>query len=337
MKVGLIGIGYIGVHHLRNLNRLMKEGLIEELYAADIDPSREKWARKYNAKFYQSYEEMLEEVELDAVSIAAPTIYHEEVSLKAIEKGVHNILVEKPFTYTIESALNIINAARKNNVKIMVGYIERFNPAISKLKRMVDNNELGEIISLSAQRLGGPRIIDCGVIMDLAVHDIDVMMYITNKNVVKVHAFALKRLPEVTNEDYAMISMLFEDNVIGHIEVSRITPAKTRELNITATKSFVKVNYINQEIKLIENFLRKKKAKWSDFREFVSKFTPKEITLGGDKKNLPEPLYLELRAFINTVESENPPPITSEDALKTLKVAAAAIESYKKRKFISLQ
>ena len=336
MKVGLIGIGYIGVHHLRNLNRLMEEGLIEELYAADIDPSREKWARKYNAKFYRSYEEMLEKEELDAVSIAVPTIYHEEVSLKTIEKGVH-ILVEKPFTYTIESALNIINAARKNNVKIMVGYIERFNPAISKLKRMVDNDELGEIISLSAQRLGGPRLIDCGVIMDLAVHDIDVMLYITNKNVIKVYAFALKRLPEVTNEDYAMISMLFEDNVIGHIEVSRITPAKTRELNITATKNFVKVNYINQEIKLIENFLREKKAKWSDFREFISKFSPKEITLGSDKKSLPEPLYLELRTFIKTIESGRTPPITPEDALKTLKVAAAAIESYKKEEFISLQ
>ena len=333
MRVGLIGIGYIGIHHLRNLHRLMKEDLIDELYVSDIDFSKKRLAEKYNAKFYQFYEEMLEKEDLDAVSIAVPTIYHKDVSLKAIQNGVH-ILIEKPFTYTLDSALKIIDAAKRENVKIMVGYVERFNPAISKLKELVDNRELGDLISLSARRLGGPRIIDCGVVLDLGVHDIDIMLYITGKNAVKVHTFALKRLPEVANEDYAMISMLFEDNIMGHVEISRITPVKTRELDITGTKSFVKVNYIDQEIRLIESFLKEKGAKWSDFKEFVSKFTPKETALKIVKE---EPLYLELKTFINSVDSGKDPPVSAEDALKTLRIATAAIESYKKKKAISLQ
>lgn len=334
MKVGLIGIGYIGIHHLRNLHRLMEENLIDELYASDIDFSKKRLAERYNAKFYQFYEEMLEKEDLDAVSIAVPTVYHEEVSLKAIQNGVHILLVEKPFTYNLSSALKIVDVAKRENVKIMVGYVERFNPAVAKLKELVDNRELGDLISLSAQRLGGPRIIDCGVILDLGVHDIDIMLYITGKNVVKVHTFALKRLPEVTNEDYAMISMLFENDVMGRVEVSRITPVKTRELNITGTKSFVKVNYIEQEIRLVESFLKRKRAKWRDFKEFVSKFTPKETVLDVVKE---EPLYLELKSFINTVDSGKDPPVSAEDALKTLKVATAAVESYEKKKVISLR
>lgn len=333
MRVGVIGIGYIGIHHLRNLHRLMKENLIDKLYASDIDLSKKRLAEKYDAKFYQSYEEMLEKEDLDAISIAVPTIYHEEVSLKAMQNGVH-VLIEKPFTYSIDSALKIIDVAKRKNVKVMVGYVERFNPAVSKLKEMVNNKELGDLISLSAQRLGGPRIIDCGVILDLGVHDIDIMLHITGKNVVKVHTFALKRLPEVTNEDYAMVSMLFEDDIMGHIEVSRITPVKTRELNITATKSFVRVNYIDQEIRVVESFLREKRGAWTDFKEFVSKFTPKEKVLKIVKE---EPLYLELKAFISSIESGRPPPVSAEDALKTLRVAVAAIKSYEKKSVISFQ
>lgn len=333
MKIGVIGLGYIGTHHLRNFNRLLEENLVDELSASDIDLSKKRIAEKYGAKFYRDYMTMLEEEDLDAVSIAVPTIFHEEVALKAIENKVH-ILVEKPFTYSLESAMKIMDRARENKVEIMVGYIERFNPVVSRLKEMIDDRELGDLISLSARRLGGPRLIDCGVILDLAVHDIDVMLYITGKKVERIHTFSLKRLPEVRNEDYATISMLFEDGMVGRIEVSRITPVKTRELDVAATKCYVKLNYIDQEIRIVESFLKEKKARWRDFKEFVSKFSPKVRFLNVVKE---EPLYLELKAFINSLEDNSKPPVTAEDAIETLRIAFAAVKSYEEKEVISLR
>ncbi len=332
MRAGVIGVGYIGVHHLRNFSRLAREGCIELVSASDVDVNKKTVVEYYGAKYYRDYREMLDKESLDIVSIAVPTRLHKEVALEAIRRNV-NILIEKPISYSLEEAEEIREEAIRYNVKVMVGHIERFNPAVSKLKEIIDKGGLGDVISLSSRRLGGPRIVDCGVILDLAIHDIDLMIYLTGKKVKQVYSSALTWLPEVTNEDYAVISMILEGDVIGRVEVSRITPVKIRELDVAGTRSYVRIDYLDQTIKLIESFLKAGRASWSDFREFVSKFKPEERMLDVDKE---EPLYLELKSFIESVASNGRIVSSIDEAISTLRVALAAIESYKENTVISL-
>ena len=332
MRVGVIGIGYIGIHHLRNFKRLDDEGYVELVSAADVDASKKPLVEKYGAEYYSDYREMLDKESLDIVSIAVPTKLHRDVAIEAIKRHV-NILIEKPISYSLEEANEIREESKKNNVKVMVGHIERFNPAVSKLKEIIDEGELGEVISLSSRRLGGPRIVDCGVILDLAIHDVDVMLYLTGKKIKQVYSSALTRLPEVTNEDYAVITMILEDDVIGRVEVSRITPVKIRELDIAGTRSYVRINYLDQTVRFIESFLKAGRASWRDFREFVSKFRPEERLLNVEKE---EPLYLELKSFVESVSLNKPVVSSVEESIYTMRVLWAAIESYKENKVISL-
>ena len=332
MRVGVIGIGYIGVHHLRNFRRLNDEGYVELVSAADVDTSKKSIVEKYGAKYYSDYREMLDKESLDIVSIAVPTRLHRDVAIEAIRRQV-NILIEKPISYSLKEANEIRDESKKYNVKVMVGHIERFNPAVLRLKEIIDKGELGEVISLSSRRLGGPRIVDCGVILDLAIHDVDVMLYLTGKKIKQIYSSALTRLPEVTNEDYAVITMLLDDDVIGRVEVSRITPVKIRELDIAGTRSYARINYLDQTVRFIESFLKAGRASWKDFREFVSKFRPEERTFEIEGE---EPLYLELKSFVESVSLNKPIISSIDESIYTMKVLWAAIESYKENKVISL-
>ena len=332
MKVGVIGVGYIGVHHLRNFYRLQKEGYVELVSASDIDVSRKKIIEKYGAKYYKDYRDMLDKESLDILSVAVPTKFHRDVSLDAIKRGI-NILIEKPLSYSIQEAEEIREEAIKNSVKVMVGHVERFNPAISKLKEIINDGDVGDVISLSSRRLGGPRLIDCGVILDLAIHDIDIMMYLTGRRVKQVFAYALTKLPEVKNEDYAIISMLLDGDIIGRVEVSRITPVKIRELDIAGTRCYVRVDYLEQSLKLIESFLKARRASWKDFKDFIRRFKPEERLLPITRE---EPLYLELKSFVESVSLNKPIEVSIDDAISTIKVAFAAIASYREGNIISL-
>jgi UDP-N-acetylglucosamine 3-dehydrogenase len=332
MRAGLIGVGYIGVHHLRNLVRLRDEGYIDSLVASDIDVSKRSVVEDMGAKYYRDYREMLSKEDIDILSIASPTKYHCEMALNAIDMGI-NVLIEKPITYSLDEAYKIKEAAVRNNVVVMVGHIERFNPAVMRLKRFIKDGEAGRVISLSSRRLGGPRIVDVGVILDLALHDIDVMLYLTGKRVRNVYANALKRLPEVVNEDYVIISLVMEGDILGRIEASRITPVKIRELDVNASKCYIRLDYLDQRVMVVESFLKQGPSSWSSFQEFIRKFSPYEREIDVERE---EPLYIELRSFIESIDKNSDPPVTVEDAIETLRIAYAAEESYRSNSVVSL-
>ncbi|RLI71684.1 gfo/Idh/MocA family oxidoreductase [Archaeoglobales archaeon] len=300
IKIGVIGVGAMGKNHARIYNE------IEDVELVGVSDVNEKVAKevalKYNTNYFVDHVELLEKI--DAVSIATPTTMHADIAITAAEHGVH-MLVEKPISDSLSSADRMIKAARKSGVKLMVGHIERFNPAVLKLKKLIKNGELGEIITISAKRVGPyhPRIRDVGIIIDLAVHDIDVMSYIYGNKIEEVYAIAGNRFH--TKEDYASILLRFEGNKSGMIETNWLTPKKIRTLTAVGSGGVAKVNYIDQSLEVMK----------SDNVELID-----------IKKK--EPLRIEIEKFVSCVIENKKPSPSGEDGKLILGVAIAAINSY---------
>lgn len=323
MKVAVIGIGYIGIHHLRNLNRLKREGVVDELYASDIDTTRKEDALRYEAVFYDNYLNLLDEARPDLVILAVPSTFHYKMGMKILEKGV-NLLVEKPLCIASKECREMIRLAEKNGLMLTVGHIERFNPVIKQLLGFIKEGRLGEIISMASRRHGGPRKVDTGIVLDIGVHDIDIMRYISGREVMRVYCNTLKRLRDVKNEDYAVIVLEFEDSIIGTVEVGRLTSVKIRELNIIGTLNYVNLDYIKQEFTVVENYLGG--GGWRDYMDFIKKSTPIKKMIKAGRE---EPLYIELKDVIMSLKEGREPIVTAYDGLRAVEISEAAIKSSK--------
>lgn len=304
IKIGVVGVGVMGTNHAKVLFELSRHGLVELAGVVDIDYEKAlRIAKKFNTKAFNSHKELLGKV--DAAIVAVPTKVHRDIAVDLINKGIH-VLIEKPIADTYTNALEIIKVAEKMNVVVAVGHIERYNPAVVKLKEVIDNGFLGNVITMSAKRVGPftPRVSDVSVIIDLAVHDIDVMRYLVNSNVVKVYARGRKVRDESLAEDYGLIILTFENSVDGFIETNRLSPYKVRELVAVGTKSIAYLNYIDQKLTLFSG-------------EEV-----KEVEIVKE-----EPLKLELLDFIEAITKGGKPKVTAHDSLLALKIAEEAHKS----------
>jgi UDP-N-acetylglucosamine 3-dehydrogenase len=279
-----------------------------------------KVAEKFNCKYYKDYKEMLSKENIDAVSIAVPTSLHKKVALDVIKFKKH-LLIEKPIAASSKEAEEIIKAAKKAKVKLCVGHIERFNPAVKRLKEIIQKGRLGKIISVIARRVGvfPPQIKDTNVIIDLAVHDIDIFNYLLEKQPVEVFADAQTSLIN-HREDSAEILLSFDD-ATGFIQVNWITPIKIRTLSVTGSKGYAELNYITQELELYKS---KYKKVVNNFGEIVKFGKPikKKIKI---KKG--EPLLYELKSFIKCIKENKKPEVTGEDGLKAVAIAEGVIKS----------
>ncbi len=315
VRVGVVGVGAMGYHHARIYYELSRQGLVELVGVADVDPARARRAAEdFHTKAYTDPRELLR-AGVEAVSIAVPTSLHRDVSLLFLENGVH-VLVEKPIADTVEKAKEIIEAAKKNNVVLLVGHVERFNPAVHVLRDVIAEGIIGQPITMSAKRVGPfvKRVTDTGVIVDLAVHDIDVMSFLLNDVPVEVYARARNILHPSGMEDYALIILTFSSSVDGVIETNRLTPYKARNLTVVGTKGIAQLDYIEQDLVIYdERFVKKARIQ----RE--------------------EPLRRELLHFIHCVQGLEKPLVSGEDGFKALRVAQAAVESYKKEEIVRVQ
>jgi len=323
MKVGIIGIGYIGVHHLRNLKRLLDEGVVNKIFASDIDSSRRVYADKYNAIFYPSYKEMMRSVKPDLVILSVPTKYHYSMGLEVLRNNI-NLLLEKPMCMKSAECRELIEEAEKRNLFLTVGHIERFNPIVKKLIKFIDDGLLGNIISMAARRHGGPRKVDTGILLDIGVHDIDIMRYLTGRRVKRVYSYTIKKLRDVVNEDYAVVVLEFDGGILGTVEVGRLTSVKVRELDIIGTKNYVSLDYINQEFTVVENYLEG--GGWRDFMDFILKSSLVRKTIKADGE---EPLYIELYETIKSLDKGLPPPVSPYDGLRVVEISEKALKSSK--------
>lgn len=309
MRVGVIGAGAMGQNHIRTYSQMKG---VELAGISDVDSVRvNSLARQYSTKGFTDYRDLLK-LDLDAVSVVVPTTLHRQVALDVISHGT-NLLVEKPIADTIENAEAISDAASAEGVVLMVGHIERFNPAVVKMKQIIESGRLGKIVSVSASRVGpyNPRIRDVGVILDIGVHDIDIISYLYNCRVSEVYAIAGKEIHSF--EDHASIFLRFEGDRAGIVEVNWLTPHKTRKFAVIGTDGVAYGDYIEQRVAIHD-------------KEWV-----REAKI--DKK---EPLMCELESFVHSCETHSRPVTTGEDGIHALGAAIAAIESYKSRSMVKM-
>ncbi|MDP3065529.1 MAG: Gfo/Idh/MocA family oxidoreductase [Methanobacteriaceae archaeon] len=304
VNVGVVGVGAMGHNHVRVYSRLKNANLmaVSDLMKGTLA----EVSKKYQTVGFVDYDNILKMPEIEAVSVCVPTTYHYEVVMSAIEQGKH-VLVEKPIAFTINEAREMIRAAKRKGVKLATGHVERFNPAVLEAKKLIREGLIGEIVSVSAKRVGPfpPRIKDVGVTIDLAIHEVDVMSYLLDSPASRVYAHVGSRLEKCEFEDHAEIMMEFYNGAIGVLEVNWLTPYKKRKLEVIGTDGIISLDYIDQKVELFGKNARKIKVPHH------------------------EPLMEELNSFLNSIMDDEKPKITGEDGMHALKVVLAAMQSAK--------
>lgn len=321
VKVAVIGVGSMGRNHARVYTELPEATLVgvvdaNEAAAAQI-------ARRYGTESYTDYIRLLDEQKPEAVTIAVPTVDHLEVALAVIERGIH-LLIEKPIAFTGDEARQIIQAADAAGVKLMIGHIERFNPAVTALKNRLAAGELGRVFQMDAHRQGPfpARVQDVGVVIDLAVHDLDVMRYVSGAEVVRVYAETERRIHS-SHEDLLTGLIRMDDGAIGTLIINWLTPTKIRELLVTGETGLFRVDYLTQDLYFYENATANGED-WDTIRMLRGVSEGRMIRHVVAKK---EPLRAEQEAFLAAVRGEAPVAVTGEDGLKAIELAQAVVTS----------
>ena len=313
LKVGVIGVGQMGKHHATVYSELG----VDLVAISDVNElAGKELASKFKCKYYNDYKQMLQNEKLDVISVAVPTSLHKKIALDCISAGI-NVLIEKPIASTVEEAQEIISAAKNKNVRIAVGHIERFNPAVLKLKEILGEGKLGQIVSITARRVGlfPSQIKDANVIIDLAVHDIDVINFLLNKTPKEILFSRAGLALNGMREDFADFVLNF-DPELATIQVNWITPIKIRNLCVTGTKGYAELNYMTQELTLYESNFEKT---FDSFGEFMIKFsTSNTIQVPVEKA---EPLKSEIKSFLDSIEKKQECFVTAEDGLNALEIA----------------
>ena len=319
LRIGLAGLGSMGRNHLRILS-----GRPDLRLAAVADPVPEALAAAVAASGAQGFAEplsMLAEAELDAVVIAAPTMAHLPIALAAIERGTA-VLVEKPLAATTDEALRILAAARTVGVPVQVGHVERFNPAVLELGRLLEAGWLSTVYAIASRRAGPfpARIRDVGVTIDLATHDVDILSWIAGERPVRVYAEIAQRL-HATHEDLLFGLVHFPSGATGMLDVNWLTPAKRRQLVVTGEEGMFELDYLTQRL----TFTR---ATADVSPTLIGGYAP---TFEGDVAVLPvanaEPLAAEIDAFVEVVRRGGRPIIDAEDGLWAVAIANGLLES----------
>lgn len=323
IKVAVIGAGNMGKNHLRNYFLLPG---VELIALADINPATEVLAKEYKTIHFTDYKKMLNELKPDAVSIVVPTPFHFEVASEVINRGIH-CLLEKPIASSVEEAEKLIKLADEKNIVFTVGHIEHYNPLIKKLKEMLDANKVGKITSIVCKRVGGFPAVEpkTDVIIDLAVHDIDIISYILNKQPKKIFSHG-SRTHHSKEVDSAEILMDYGD-VSGFVQANWLTPVKIRTIAVTGSEGYLEGNYITQELDFFKHNLVKEKVSNQGFTNFVIKMgEPERKTI---KVDFEEPLAIELKAFIGKINGDQVHLVEPEAAKEALRISVEAINNHK--------
>ncbi len=302
LRIGVIGAGHLGSRHAKVYSTIEKSAGISLVGVCDTkkDVAKEI-AKKYNTDYFANYHDLLDKV--DAVSIVVPTSLHHMVAKDFLNAGVH-VLIEKPITKTLEEADELINLAREKDLIIQVGHIERFNSAIRAVESLMLKPRF-----IECQRLGSikakKRVKDVGVVLDLMIHDIDIILGLLNSKVKDIEAVGISTVSD--HEDLANVRLTFQNNVIADITASRVTKEETRKIRIFQKESYILLDYMHQEASI--------------FRKSSNGLEQKKIKI---KKK--EPLKVELESFIDCVRNKKKPIVSGYEGRQALRVALDILE-----------
>jgi len=320
LKAAVIGVGAMGRNHVRVYTEIEDVRLV-----AVADPSeanREKVERRFGVQAYADHREMLAVERPDIVTIAVPSVLHRAVALDAIAAGVH-VLVEKPLASSSPEAEEIIAAADRAGVRLAVGHVERFNPAVVELKRRIEAGELGTLFKVHSRRLSPfpARITDVGVALDLATHEVDVLSSLFDSPIVSLKAETDRRV-HAAHEDLLLGLLRFEDGMLGVLDINWLSPIKLRELTVTGSRGMFQVNYLTQELSFRENGWKPPESGngWQPFSIGEGNVTNLAI-------HRREPLRAELESFVAAVRDGTDPPVGGREGLRALRMAELLIEA----------
>ncbi len=307
VKVGVIGIGNMGWHHARVLSLLKDAELIG---VADPDSQRGNLAvEQFNCKWFESYKDLLKEVE--AVCIAVPTLLHHKVGLECLKANTH-VLIEKPIAANQDEASDLIKASNKANRILQVGHIERFNPAFRELTKVVANEK---VVVLEARRHSphGDRANDVSVVLDLMIHDLDLILELANSNVIRIAAVG--GCSSKGPIDYVNATLGFSNGVIASLTASKMSHRKIRSLSAHCKQSLIETDFLNHTL-----HIHRRAHEWysADHGEllyrndgFIEEVSTTSI----------EPLYAELEHFLQCVRGKEKPAVGGTQASRALHLA----------------
>ncbi len=330
MRVAVIGVGSMGFNHLRVYSELQD---VQLAGIADVSAERlQTLGDRFSVPTYSDYRELIEKEKPEAVSITVPTAEHEKVASFALRAGVH-VLVEKPIAATVEEGQRLIDLAKEMQRHLMVGHIIRFNPAMQALKARLDAGELGKIFQIFCRRAGPfpARIRDVGVVIDLAPHDVDIMRFLTGLEPLRVFAETEQRI-HTEHEDMLFGLLRFPHGITAALEINWLTPTKLRETLVLGEKGLFRVDDLVQDLYFFENSLATGDL-WSPLKTIRGVSEGKMIRFDLKRQ---EPLKAELQAFLDSVRTGVPVPISGEDGLKALRLALALVESGVKHQVIEV-
>lgn len=312
LGVAVVGTGFWGKNHARVYKELPSTELVA---ICDANAERAKAiADQFGVKAYTSSARMLKNEAIKAVSICTWSTSLAKEALKALNAGKH-VLVEKPMATHVNQAERLVAVAEENGLHLTVGFLMRFIPGLQHIREAVAGKRLGELVCVTAKRVSQwpERIGDVGVVKDTAIHDIDIMRYISGEDPIAVYA-KTGSMRHKKFEDYAQIMLTYEDGKTAFIESNWLTPYKTRSLTVTGSEAIMRLDYITQEL-WIENA-----------KETLQPRFPWQ-----------EPLKAELQHFAGCVSAKKKPVITAADGVKALQIAEAALASSVKNRAVKLK
>ncbi|EJW12552.1 Myo-inositol 2-dehydrogenase [Rhodovulum sp. PH10] len=297
LRVGVIGVGVMGCNHARVLAGLPN---VELIGVADPNVGQTEFVgRTLGCETFPDTETLLD-FGVDAVTIAAPTHLHRDVALACIRRGVH-VMVEKPIASTIEQGHEIIDAARRAGVTLMVGHVERFNPAARAVKEAIRNEE---ILSIGITRVGPfpPRMSNVGIVIDLAVHDIDLVRWFTGSDIVEVQSQLSSAKAE--REDIALLQFRTASGVLAHINTNWLTPFKARTVQIATKRKYLTGDLLTRQVSECFGF------------QPDGSYSMRHLPVAHE-----EPLRAELGAFLDAVRNGTKPAVGGEEGVASLEIA----------------
>jgi predicted dehydrogenase len=303
MRVGVIGVGIMGSNHARVFSDLPGARLVG---VVDPDPKRrERVANAIGCRTFSNIDGLIADG-VDAVTIAAPTHLHQDIALSCIERGLH-VMVEKPIASTVEEGRSIIAAARNAGVTLMVGHVERFNPTVEAIKEAIRNED---ILSIAITRVGPfpPRMSNVGVVIDLAVHDIDLIRWFTDSDIVEVQPQLSSAVAE--REDIALLQFRTASGVLAHINTNWLTPFKARNVTIATRDKYIMGDLLTRQVTECFGF------------QPDGSYSMRHLSVGHA-----EPLRAELQSFANAIRNQQEPGVTGEEGVASLEIAIRCLES----------
>jgi len=316
-KIGIVGVGNFGKFHVEELLKIPEFELVG-FY--DINPhSSELVSKKFNIKAFNSFAELLNEVEV--IDVAVPTSLHYVIAVEAIKKQKH-VFIEKPVTITVEDAENLVKLAEEASIKVQVGHIERFNSAFLAALPYINNPYYIEIQRL--QKFINHNT-DTSVVLNLMLHDIDIVLSVNNSNIKKINAFGIKNINQTS--DFANARIEFDNGCVANITSNRVSPIELITYNFFQKNVCISIDLLNKRTEII-NYNPIAIGSKSNQQPINTKFI-KDLSIKDCKIIDEHSLKKEFLAFYNCIANNSKPSVTLNDGFKALKVANEIIDKIK--------